>query len=206
MTFGFGPERAAQKLGIVLLLSAVLVSWTTSAEAVTGLRRYTEVVGGVFRAGGPGGQVALPASTLQELCEKGFTQALYLYPSAGCKTCGTYTCTANGRPNQLVYRGMSFNKSSTMLQALMPSVLGQTGSTLFHCWNGVHATGQVASLARIQFCGWSNQDAADYFLKALGKSFGGLLDYERAAHAKIMNYKPDPSLAIPASAQSRVCP
>lgn len=185
----------------LLILSALVFSLT--AEATPGLRSEMTVLSGAFiRAGGPGGQKDLDMSTLQNLCQQGVSVVYYLYPSVNFRNKGTINCGNN----TLVYKGSSFMAKGVkgIMQDIAVAASGGSGPVLAHCWNGWHAAGEVAAYSLIQFCGWSGQQAAQYWAnniadkRNIGK-YGSIMK-------RIAAFRGFSDIRLSEQQRSRICP
>lgn len=95
--------------------------------------------------------------TLRGLCEQGFTTAIFLYAGANKRT----VACSGGR--SIRYQSIpTFQKIESVIDTVRAGVEGG-GKVVFHCWNGVHATGFIAAAALNQFCGFSGAQAEKYF-------------------------------------------
>ena len=148
----------------------------------------------------------LPPEALQNLCQQGFSDAIYLY-SRGF-TPSTITCQRGGAANQLRYSKatpyMSVATTRGILKLVHDRIEGADHRpVLVHCWNGWHASGYQAAIALRQFCGFSAQRGVRYWdenAAPLGKP-------ETAAiHAAIANFVPLPELQISRANQDLLCP
>lgn len=133
----------------------------------------TVLPGTLYRAGGAGGEVQLTGQALQGLCEAGFSLAIYAYstpftPVAPVQCTNRFT----GRPNTLEYIAGDANTMSfktTVLKRIKAVIDDPSlGPVLVHCWNGFHASGELAAVSLRQFCGWSGPAATAYWLRHSG--------------------------------------
>ncbi|MCO5141585.1 MAG: hypothetical protein M9962_00680 [Oligoflexia bacterium] len=136
---------------------------------VAGLRNLKMALPGVlYRAGGPGGKVELKRSTLENLCKEGFSLAVYLYDENFSGT-QTVNCTTKfGTQNTLRYENMDYLSESgkRKLMREVQNVIENSskGPIVVHCWNGYHASGEIAANALVQFCrNWTPSSASTYW-------------------------------------------
>jgi hypothetical protein len=185
----------------LLILSALIFS--LSAEATTGLRSEMTVLNGAFiRAGGAGGRNDLDRSSLEALCKKGVSVVYYLYPSINFRNKGTINCGSN----TLEYKGSGFMGKGVkpILRDIAVAASGGSGPVLAHCWNGWHASGEVAAYSLIQFCGWSGDQAAQYWAnniadkRNIGK-YGSIMK-------RIAGFQPFSDIRLSEQQRSRICP
>lgn len=139
-----------------------------------GTRQFLTVLPGVlYRGGGPGGQRPLPLKALRSLCEDGFSTAVYAY-QLGFVDPGPVTCTnrLTGRPNTLRYvAGEATNpafKAKFLAIVHDVAVNASKGPVFVHCWNGRHASGELAAIALRQMCDLNGAQASDYWLRHAG--------------------------------------
>lgn len=183
-------------------LIAFLCLFTVAAQAES-LRYEQEVLKGLFiRAGGPGGKKSLPESLLNNLCSSGVSTVFYLYPSESFNTKGSYSCSGN----TLEYKGSGFmkTKSKPVLDAIFNAANSNSGPVIAHCWNGWHASGEVAAHALIQFCGWSGADAAQYWADNIADK--GNLGKYGSITKRIKNFVPFSDLSFTAAQKNQYCP
>lgn len=144
-------------------LTDLMNNSATTHEKVDGLRDYRVVIPGVLYRGGNsgGGQLPLRANGLKSLCDKGFSQAVYMYPngfeSAPKPTCDLeYTTFGGGiKDRRLIHAYLS------KVKAVIDGT--KKGPLYIHCWNGWHASGEMAAYALMQFCGLNGEQAQAYW-------------------------------------------
>ena len=181
-----------------------------------GLRNLRTVLPGIlYRAGANNAyrtaevlpnQGPLPPEALQNLCQQGFSDAIYLYSRRF--TASTITCQRHGAGNQLRYSKanpyMSVATTRGILKLVHDRIEGADHRpVLVHCWNGWHASGYQAAIALRQFCGFSAQRGVKYWdenAAPLGKP------ETAAVHAAIANFVPLPELQISRAHRDLLCP
>jgi hypothetical protein len=188
-------------------------------EALYGTRNVRAVLSGVLYRGGANNYYhrsnprdnrnPLPNDGLQNLCEEGFSNAVYLY-SVNYKTAPpVVNCTdIRNKKNTLHYSQISpYNDSSVkkilsmVHQALHDS---SQGPIYVHCWNGWHASGLIAALALRQFCGVSGSKAVDYWNRNTdGNNKNPAYD---GVKEQIRKFSAFPDLFISAELQDKICP
>jgi hypothetical protein len=167
-----------------------------------GVRNVKTVLPGVlYRGGGPGGKVPIAEAGLRQLCEAGFEKTYYLYPT-GFTGPRTVTCIGpDGKPNRMDYVRSGFVDNSDKLRILEEvrrRVLDPEAGPIFvHCWNGYHASGEIAAVAYVQFCGYSVKEAQDYWMKNQSSA---------PMNTRIAKYVETASLRITSDLQSVLCP
>lgn len=168
-----------------------------SRSEFNGLREMKPVLDGVlYRGGGPGGKVALNEGILTALCEAGFTDAGYLYPD---NFRGRQTLNCAGRGGNITYDRYGFlgaRGAETFLRKIH-ELIKNGGKMFVHCWNGWHASGEVAAYALVQFCDFTPQEAAQYWQENVG---------DGARISRIGKFTKIPGLDITGSEKARICP
>lgn len=132
-------------------------------EKVDGLKDFRVVIPGILYRGGNSGGGAQPlrASGLQSLCDKGFSQAVYMYPDnfkiAPKPQCELEYTTFGGsiKDRKLIHSFLS------KVKAVIDGK--KQGPMYIHCWNGWHASGEMAAYALMQFCGLTGKQAQTYW-------------------------------------------
>ncbi len=148
---------------------------------------------------GYGGK-SLPVEKVKEYCEQGITTAFYLYPSENFSTEGTYNCGSGS----IRYKGGAFRGRDTkeVLETILRAA-NRGEKVLVHCWNGSHATGEIAALALKQFCGYSDKEAANYWKQNIHDKFQS--KYESILK-RIRNFETFSDLNFTSSQRAKFCP
>jgi hypothetical protein len=181
------------------LAAAMILSLSFNVHAKGGLRERRTVLNGVLvSAGGAGGQHSLADSTVNELCEEGFSTIFYLYPGKNFSNKGTHNC--GGNTVDYVGGGFSGSGLKTVFKRVQQVADHGGGPVLVHCWNGRHAAGAVAAMALVQFCGWSGSQAESYWLKHAIDGEG------MAVRKQIRNFQPYSEFGLSASQRASLCP
>lgn len=172
---------------------------------VPGLARMRPVLRGVlYRAGFAAGDTAnsgLSEAQRDGLCRMGFSGARYVDYARrthfGVTDCGM---------NSFDYRGGRAMKPQTLLKDIGRIIDDpDLGPLLLHDRWGVHDAGAVAAMALVQFCGWSEQQALNYWdASRNGSPCAGSCEAwigERFARFELVPERvPDPGT------QQRICP
>ena len=189
-------------------------------EALYGTRNFRAVLSGVVYRGGANNAYnkykkrdnsnPLPPEGLENLCKEGFATAIYLYPtnyelaahSAACQSVRT------GQDHSLQYLQKSpFNSSQRkeMLRLVRDILSGNTEGPLYlHCWNGWHASGFISALILRQYCGFTAEQAVDYWNKNTdGVNVGSAYDSIRE---QLRKFTPIAELTVSDDIRGRVCP
>jgi hypothetical protein len=171
----------------------------------------------------------LPPEGLANLCQEGFTTAIYLYddnyPTAKASTaCNIRPDVASAQPaNTLSYLDKLPLPAGDaairdMLQMVHAKLTGAAGPQpmLVHCWNGWHASGITSALILRQFCGVNGDDAAAYWNC---NTDGNCIDEEvlvkgkkitktgyKTIRGKIRAFTPYDDLKIGNEIKDKVCP
>lgn len=185
------------------IIGLILICLTAFQANAEGLRAEQEVLKGLFiRAGGAGGKQSLSTDILNDLCLSGIKTVYYLYPSESFTTEGSYSCGSH----TLEYKGSGFMKkeSKPVLDAIFSAANNNSGPIIAHCWNGWHASGEVAAHALIQFCGWSGADAAQYWADNIGDKAN--LGKYSSITKRIKNFVPYSDLSFTPAQQTQYCP
>ena len=199
-----------------LLLSIAVLFGAISAQGArsdigTGparVRDFKTVMDGLLYRGGSIGMKPLNQSQLQMLCQNGVSHAVYLYDTNFVPTADVSCTMTNGRPNTIKYtmnRFLSPSAVKQVMQSIHESIEhGDRGSIFVHCWNGWHASGEIAAQALKQFCDYSDEQAAEYWKSNIGDQ-QNLPKYGRVV-ARVKTFQPYPQFKISLKRQAEVCP
>lgn len=189
-------------------------------DLLYGVRNFRAVLNGVYYRGGANNAYhtthkrsnknPLPDDGLQNLCEEGFSTAIYLYSTNYNSAPHTVNCRmADGSSNQLKYLQVSILSASNSklheVLALIGSHLRDSGKgpIYAHCWNGWHASGITAAYTLRQFCGFNGEQAVAYWNVNTdgnnGSSYNGI-------RSKIRAFVPFSDLSLTDSERAQVCP
>jgi hypothetical protein len=212
-------KKAARNAGIrkAVLLATVLalfvIAFAQNSEAQNStqnpiIKDFQTTISGILYRGGSRGANPLSEAQLQHLCEEGVGHAIYTYDT-GFKKAPARTCTMkDGRPGKIEYSYFRFLDKKGIedsMAAIHNSIVNPSaGSTFVHCWNGWHASGEIAAMALKQFCDYSNEQATEYWKENIGDK-GNLPKYGRVL-TRIENFQPLPSLKLSLKQQSQICP
>lgn len=187
-------------------------------DALYGTRNVREVLKGVLYRGGANNvfnkhgtrpnQNPLPNEGLVNLCQEGFSNAVYLYPENYNTAPHEETCKSiHGRSNWIYYiqrTGLDEVQAHSVLELVYQTINGYSSGPLYvHCWNGWHASGFVSALSLRQFCGFSGKQAVNYWNANTDGNNG--TEYN-SVRQKIRDFIPDPSLNITSTMQKQLCP
>ena len=173
--------------------------------APDGLAFFRPVLSGVlYRSGFSGGdkqRTGLSSSQRQDLCQSGFSGAFYADFGKNTEF-GVTSCGAGA----LDYQSARSSRPSTVMQAIHDVIESpDKGPVLVHCMWGVHSSGALSAMALVQFCGWSEERAKQYWNDARnGAPCSGGCD--AWIDSKFASFKVDPSLQISAAEHDAICP
>ncbi len=185
-----------------------------------GTRNVRAVLNGVYYRGGANNAFynpprdnsnPLPNEGLKNLCEEGFSHAVYLYNTNYASAPRSLKCRdRQGGENTIQYLQISplaFRESE--LKELLSLIYSHVrdprlGPIYDHCWNGWHASGYVAASSLQQFCGFTAEEAVAYWnLNTDGNSQGSSNDRIRA---RIRAFRPFPSMTLTGEEKASLCP
>jgi hypothetical protein len=188
-------------------------------ESLYGTRNLRAVLNGVYYRGGANNaynkhgvrsnENPIPDDGLLNLCQEGFGHAVYLYSTNFSTAKKSTQCkTFDGSNNTLEYVQISpltYRKSDLdQLHGLIYDHIrdARLGPIYDHCWNGWHASGYVAATALRQFCGFTGEEAVQYWNQnADGNSSG----YD-TIRSKIRAFVANPALEISTEEKAALCP
>lgn len=186
-------------------------------EDLYGTRNLRVVLHGIYYRGGANNLYnregkrdnmnPLPTTGIKNLCEEGFSEAIYLYPTNFSSAPKSTSCVnINREINQASYKqisGLVEGNEKTLLTRIHEHIKGVHKGPLYaHCWNGWHASGYVAAMALQQYCAWSPTRALEYWIKNTDGNSKGYESIQR----RIKNFKPFADLKITAEEQALICP
>lgn len=183
-----------------------------------GVRNFRVVLHGVYYRGGANNtynkvdgvrsnENPLPASGLKNLCQQGFKEAIYLYVTNYSTSPKSASCaTIKGESNVLNYQqisALSYTNNEKFLEKVYEVIRGQRQGPIYgHCWNGWHASGYVSAVLLKQFCGYSDQQALDYWKS----NTDGNADGYEPVMKKVVAFKPMSKFQITAEEAQLICP
>lgn len=186
-------------------------------EDLYGVRNFRVVLHGVYYRGGANNAYnkngvrdnsnPLPNEGLKNLCEEGFKNAIYYYATnfstaPKVTTCSDFSNTSRTL-DYLQINGLNFNNSEKLIALIYKRIKGEIDGPIYgHCWNGWHASGYVASIALKQFCGYTDQQAYDYWIKNTDGANTGYADIK----AQVKAWKPLNQYKISAAEATAICP
>jgi hypothetical protein len=189
-------------------------------DELYGVRNFRAVLNGVYYRGGANNVYnkhgkrknsnPLTAQALENLCQEGFSQAVYLYSTNFSGAPKTVRCRDfRGNENVLNYAQLSplsyrREDQRELLTMIHDRVRDpRRGPVYDHCWNGWHASGFVAAITLRQFCGFSKEQAVAYWNKNTDGNNGS--SYNRV-RAQVAAFQPFADLTISDAERAALCP
>jgi hypothetical protein len=145
----------------ILMVPLILGALASNAQAQQ-VERVTQVIPGKFARSGSSNRQPFNDETLKDLCEQGYTLAVYVYKGAR-----DHEVTCNR--GKISYFGMTNWEHPGSILEKASSAMKAGGKVMVHCWYGVHASNFVSAAALNRFCGYSGSQAAKYFLSGVPK-------------------------------------
>jgi hypothetical protein len=149
----------------------------------------------------------LPEDALNNLCQEGFTEANYLYPTAYSTASKEVNCTRfDGKPSTLRYRNFRFanGEDEKVLEMVYRHLTGrEPGGLYLHCWNGWHASGYMSAISLMQFCGLSASDAVDYWNQNTDGVNSG--SHYESIRERIRSFRPLPQFRLSDEEREEIC-
>ena len=175
---------------------------TPTAVKLPKTRAFKTVIPGLlYRGGGAGGKVPLTQEALKGLCEAGFSLAVYGY-TEGFRGTQQIHCTdsISGQHNMLTYIAGEASElafEQDVMNRIHTVVANPNAGPVFvHCWNGDHASGELASFGLRQFCEWSGPAATAYWSRN---------QHGAAPISRIRKFNPNPALGIAEEDRAVLC-
>ena len=186
-------------------------------EPLYGVRNFRVVLQGVYYRGGSNNthnrydvrknSNPLEGEALVNLCKEGFSESVYLYATNYRSEPHSITCrTRAGETNHLQYRQINAllgHNEHEQLTRIFDHIKGKMPGPIYdHCWNGWHASGYIAAMSLIQFCGFTHAQADAYWVK----NTDGNYTKESGIRKKLAAFKPFSDLQITKSERDLICP
>jgi len=186
-------------------------------EELYGLRNVRYVLNGLLYRGGANNKFhrsnrrdnmnPLQKGALTNLCKQGFSKAIYLYHTNFKNAPKSASCTdIHGKKNTIKYLNLVAHKQDDVkkiVKIVHESIMNNDAPLYAHCWNGWHASGFVSAVSLMQFCGYSTEEAVQYW----DENTDGHNTHSRyeSMRKKIRNYTIDPTLLVPEDIQKVIC-
>lgn len=165
---------------------------------------FRPVLDGVlYRGGFSGGdknRSGLSASQRQSLCSEGFSRGFYAdfgkNTEYGTTSCGT---------GSFEYDAARSSRPANVMKAIHDVIKNGDGPVYVHCMWGVHSSGALSAMALVQFCGWTEERAKEYWNDARnGAPCSGGCD--KWIDSKFSNFSVDSKLSISDAERAAICP
>ena len=172
---------------------------------VDGISFFRPVLSGVlYRSGFKGGdkdRTGLSEGQRETLCGEGFSTGFYA--DFGKNTEYGRTSCGNG---SFDYQSARSSRPGAVMASIHEVIENPgKGPVLVHCMWGVHSSGALSAMALVQFCGWTEERAKEYWNDARnGAPCSGGCD--KWIDAKFSNFRVDPKLKISTEQQAAICP
>lgn len=184
-----------------------------------GVRNFRVILNGIAYRGGANNYYhkthkrdnrnPLPNDGLLNLCEEGFSKAVYLY-STNFETAPKNTACKDVFNKQNILNYVQWSPyNTTDVRKLFAEVMStindaSKGPVYIHCWNGWHASGLASALILRQFCGTSAAQAVKYWDQ---NTDGNNTDpaYE-SIRKTIRDFKPYEEFKVDVGIQKEICP
>jgi hypothetical protein len=146
----------------------------------------------------------LPDDGLQNLCNQGFSSAIYLYSTNFSETKKNYINPITKDTLKYIQNSGMSNKTMKELMYKVYNVIKNTqlGPIYLHCWNGWHQSGYISAAILIQFCKYSNDQAYKYWIE---NTDGVNKGYDNVKNL-VRNFKPYDDISIDDSTRVKICP
>ncbi|CAD0186494.1 hypothetical protein RUESEDTHA_03403 [Ruegeria sp. THAF57] len=172
---------------------------------VDGVAFFRPVLSGVlYRSGFKGGdkeRTGLSEGQRETLCGEGFSTGFYA--DFGKNTEYGRTSCGNG---SFDYQSARSSRPGAVMASIHEVIENPgKGPVLVHCMWGVHSSGVLSAMALVQFCGWTEERAKDYWNEARnGAPCSGGCD--QWIDSKFSKFSVDPNLTISTEQQAAICP
>jgi hypothetical protein len=146
----------------------------------------------------------MPDDGLQNLCNQGFSSAVYLYSTNFADSKRIYI---NQKTKDTLKYMQNSGMSRKTLKELMFKVYEviqnpKSGPIYLHCWNGWHQSGFVSAAILMQFCKYSNDQAYQYWID---NTDGVNKGYDNVKNL-VKNFKIFEDISIDGSIRKEICP
>jgi|TergutMp193P3_1026864.scaffolds.fasta_scaffold96778_2 hypothetical protein len=147
-------------------------------------------------------QNPLPNDGLENLKNEGFSTAIYLY-GKNFPTAPKFIADNKDTLQYIQNSGMNRNTQKEIMQMVQDRIENPNlGPMYLHCWNGWHQSGYVAAIILMQYCGFSNTKAREYWeinTDGAYKKFDNIKQM-------IANFTPFKEFQIDKETQEMICP
>lgn len=184
-------------------------------EDLYGVRNFREVLKGVFYRGGANNvynkhgkrdnKNPLQEGGLDNLCQEGFKNAVYLYATNFGTAKPKRDCASLRGANHLDYLQIDPKRNHRKILEMIYEAIfnAERGPIYAHCWNGWHASGLISALTLRQFCGLTGDQAVAYWTRNVDGHDGK--EYENLRQL-IRDFIPFNDLSVNSSVKAKICP
>lgn len=146
----------------------------------------------------------LPEDGLINLCNQGFSTAIYLYGTNFNQSKKLFISSDKSDTlKYLMNSGTARNKLKEIMILIKNIIVNQNlGPVYLHCWNGWHQSGYVSSAILKQFCNYSDEQAFQYWMD---NTDGVNKGYDNVKNL-VKNFKPFDDISIDKEIQKQICP
>lgn len=207
-----------QRYGLTDVFSKLVDNLGNNFTPLYGVRNFRVVLHGVYYRGGANNAYnkidgvrdnsnPLQQGGLTNLCEEGFPSAIYLYPTNFNTAAKVTNCKNFKNENQtLNYEniiGLDTYTTPKFVAKVFNVIKGTAAGPIYgHCWNGWHASGYVAATLLKQFCGYTDIQALDYWIKNTDKNDQGYASEKKM----VTDFKPITKYLISKAESDLICP
>ncbi len=205
------------------LMSKIVDAKGAGDASLQGTTNVRTVLHGVLYRGGTAASLdpnydpkapPLDQNTLSRLCSEDFGSVVYLYDSVFPQ--GPFSCVKKNQqagsitytskvPVEVTRERIAIPKPQVikeLLQATKESAENRVRHPIYiHCWSGRHSSGFMSAVALRQFCGFSGEEAAQYWADGTD----GASNYPSFPEG-IKAFEPYPELMISSELQALICP
>lgn len=187
-------------------------------DPLYGTRNFRAVLNGLVYRGGANNvhnkfgsranENPLPKIGIQNLCQEGFSETIYLYQHHFSQAPHSLSCKSLSSDSSIIYEQISPTSDTALRRIFYLVQLAATnpskGPLYLHCWNGWHTSGLASALILRQFCGMSAEQAVQYWDRNT--------DGNNRSHAyesfrrRIRSFQPFAEYMLPKSIHDLVCP
>ena len=188
-------------------------------EDLYGTRNFRVILKGIAYRGGANNTThrtdrrdnrnPLPDDGLENLCREGFGRAYYFYSTNFELAPAVTTCESPMSSEHLLryFQLSSTDEADTyqVLKAVYETIQDYRHGPLYlHCWNGWHASGLISAKILRQFCGYSAEEAVQYWDR---NTDGNNAEprYE-SIRRRIRDFTPYPEFEISDETAALICP
>ena len=148
-------------------------------------------------------QNPLPNDGLENLNNEGFSMAVYLYGKNFSTAPRFVTNNNNDTLRYIQNSGMNRNTQREIMQMVQDRIENPSlGPVYLHCWNGWHQCGYISAIILMQYCGFTNAKAREYWEI---NTDGAHKKFENVK-TMIANFTPFKEFAINKEMQEVICP